>query len=207
MRSTRSILAATLTVGAFVVALLAAPAPAHAADGILSGSIKSSAGEAMAGVMVSAKSQGGTITTTGMTDKVGRYYFPPLATGKYRVWANALSFATAKGEIDLGAEKKQDFTLRPMEDFFRQMPGNAMLAALPEDNEQDKRMKVIVRNNCTACHTASYVLQHRFDEAGWNAIVELMKNVNVSGSHVGTSRPPSGILDYHQKELAAYLAK
>jgi hypothetical protein len=68
-------------------------------------------------------------------------------------------------------------------------------------------MKVIVRNNCTACHTASYVLQHRFDEAGWSAIVELMKNVNVYGSFVGASRPPSGILDYHQKELAAYLAK
>jgi len=51
------------------------------------------------------------------------------------------------------------------------------------------------------------VLQHRFDEAGWSAIVELMKNVNVYGSYVGAGRPPSGILDYHQKELAAYLAK
>src|SRR3954451_11893251 len=207
MRSTRSILAATLTVGAFVVALVGAPVPVSAADAILSGNIKSSTGEAMGGVMVSAKPAGGTITTAVLTDESGRYYFPPLATGKYRVWANALSFATAKGEIDLGAEKKQDFTLRPLEDFFRQLPGNAMLAALPEDDEQDKRMKVIVRNNCTACHTASYVLQHRFDEAGWNAIVELMKNVNVYGSFVGASHPPSGILDYHQKELAAYLAK
>ena len=117
-----------------------------------------------------------------LTDEAGRYYFPPLAAGKYRVWAQALSFETAKGEVDLGAVKKQDFTLRPMEDFFRQLPGNVMLSALPEDNEQDKRMKVIVRNNCTACHTASYVLQHRFDEAGWSAIVELMKNVNVYGS-------------------------
>src|SRR3954471_15166844 len=203
MASMRSVLA----VAVFGIALSGAPSQLDAADAILSGSIKSPAGEAMGGVMVSAKPQGGTTTTTFLTAGSARYYFPPLATGKYRVWANALSFATAKSEIDLGAEKKQDFTLRPMEDFFRQMPGNAMLAALPEDDEQDKRMKVIVRNNCTACHTASYVLQHRFDEAGWNAIVELMKNVNVYGSHVGTSRPPSGILDYHQKELAAYLAK
>src|SRR3954469_9675102 len=207
MRSTRSILAATLTVGAFVVALVGAPVPVSAADAILSGNIKSSTGEAMGGVMVSAKPAGGTITTTVLTDESGRYYFPPLTAGKYRVWAQAISFATAKGEIELGAVKKQDFTLRPMEDFFRQLPGNVMLSALPEDDEQDKRMKVIVRNNCTACHTASYVLQHRFDEAGWNAIVELMKNVNVYGSFVGASRPPSGILDYHQKELAAYLAK
>ena len=144
-----------------MVALLGAPVQVNAADTILSGSIKSSAGEAMGGVMVSAKPAGGTITTTVLTDDAGRYYFPPLAAGKYRVWAQAISFATAKGEIDLGAVKQQDFTLRPMEDFFRQLPGNAMLAALPEDSEQDKRMSVIVRNNCTACHTASYVLQHR----------------------------------------------
>src|SRR5437868_13894934 len=117
MRSTRSILAATLAIGAFVVALVGAPIQVSAADTILSGGSKPSAGEAMGGVMVSAKPAGGTITTTVLSDEAGRYYFPPLATGKYRVWTNALSFASAKGEIDLGAVKKHDFTLRPMEDF------------------------------------------------------------------------------------------
>ena len=203
MRCTRLILAVSL----FVAAALGGAAEIEAADIILSGSVKSSAGDAMGGVMVSAKPEGGTITTTVLTDEAGRYYFPPLAAGKYRVWAQALSFATAKGAIDLGVAKKQDFTLRPMENFFHQLPGNIMLSALPEDTEQDKRMKVIVRNNCTACHTGSYVLQHRFDEAGWSAIVELMKNVNVYGTFVGANRPPAGLLHYHQKELAAYLTK
>src|SRR5436190_3235437 len=92
-------------------------------------------------------------------------------------------------------------------DFVRQLPGNVMLAALPEETEQDKRMKRLVRNICTGCHTPSYILQHRFDEAGWNAIIELMKNANVYGTYVGKERSPSGILDYHQKELAAYLAR
>ena len=174
-----------LAVGAIVTVLFGAPVQANAADVILSGSIKSSAGEAMGGVMVSAKPQGGTITTTVLTDEAGRYYFPPLAAGKYRVWAQMLSFETGKGEIDLGAARKQDFTLKPMTEFFQQLPGHTMLAALPEDDEQDKRMKRIVRNNCTACHTGSYVLQHRFDEAGWNAIVDMMKNVNVYGTYVG----------------------
>ena len=149
MRSMRSLLAVS-----FLVALIGSAAPAAAADAILSGIVKSSDGAAMGGVMVSAKPQGGTITTTVLTDEGGRYYFPPLAAGKYRVWAQALSFATSKGEIDLGAEKKHDFTLKPTEDTspdtWRQLPGNLMLAALPEDNEQDKRMKAIVRNNCTA---------------------------------------------------------
>src|SRR3954469_24312512 len=146
MLSTRLILA----VSVLVAPLLGGATKLKAADIIMSGSIKSSAGQAMGGVMVSAKPEGGTITTTVLTDEAGRYYFPPLAAGKYRVWAQALSFATAKGAIDLGVARRHDFTLSPMENFFQQLPGNVALAALPEDSEQDKRMKVLVRNNCTA---------------------------------------------------------
>src|SRR6266849_1166115 len=82
-----------------------------------------------------------------------------------------------------------------------------MLSALPEDSDQDKRMKRLVRTTCTGCHTPSYILQHRFDEAGWSAIIELMKNANVYGTYMGATRKPSGILDFHQQELAAYLAR
>jgi streptogramin lyase len=159
---------------------------------------------------VSAKPAGGTITTTVFTDEGGNYYFPPLPEGKYRVWAQALSFETAKGEIDLAAAAKENFTLKPMADperTFKQLPGNLVLQGLPEASDDDKRMKRIVRTVCTGCHEASFPLQHRFDEAGWNAIITLMKNVNVYGVYVGKDRPPSGILDFHQKELAAYLAR
>ena len=68
-------------------------------------------------------------------------------------------------------------------------------------------MKTLVRNNCTGCHTPSYPLQHRFDEAGWTAIIELMKHVNVCGVYQGPSTKLNGILDIHEKELAAYLAR
>jgi virginiamycin B lyase len=180
---------------------------ATAADAILSGTITSAAGEKLGGVTVSAKPVGGTITTTVFTDEAGDYYFPPLPAGKYRVWAQAVSFGTAKAEVDLSHPHKHAFKLDPLEDFAKQLPGYAMLNALPEESEQDKRMKRLVRNICTGCHTASYVLQHKFDEAGWHAIIELMKNANVYGTYMGANRPPSGILEYHQKELAAYLAR
>ena len=194
-------------------ALVTAPAlvpllgPAFAADAILSGAITSAAGEKMGGVTVSAKPEGATITTTVFTDADGRYFFPPMPGGKYRVWAQAVSFESAKREVDLAARKAQDFTLTPAKDYFRQLPGDLVLAALPEDNDSDKKMKRIVRTVCTGCHTPSYVLQHRFDEAGWNAILELMKHVNVYGIYQGPDHKATGVIDYNQKELAAYLAK
>ena len=182
-------------------------APAFAADAILSGAVTSASGEKMGGVTVSAKAEGATITTTVFTDADGHYYFPPMAAAKYRVWAQALSFATAKGEVDLAASKAQDFSLKPMTDYFRQLPGDLVLAALPEDNDQDKKMKRIVRTVCTGCHTPSYILQHRFDEAGWTAILELMKHVNVYGIYQGEKHKATGVIDYNEKALAAYLAK
>jgi streptogramin lyase len=189
------------------VALLTAPVLGFAADAVLSGAVVSAAGEKMGGVTVSAKPEGATITTTIFTDADGRYFFPPMPEGKYRVWAQAVSFETAKREVDLAAGKAQDFTLKPMKDFFRQLPGDLVLAGLPEDNDNDKKMKRIVRTVCTGCHTPSYILQHRFDEAGWNAILELMKHVNVYGIYQGPDHKATGVIDYNQKELAAYLAK
>src|SRR5712671_4042816 len=207
MTNMRSML---LTSVAAVVTGLAATSFAQAADQSLTGAISAASGEKLGGVTVSAKLDGSTITTSVYTDETGNYYFPPLPAGKYRVWAQALGFETAKGEVDLAAKRRQDFALKPMTDFerqVRQLPGDLALAGLPEETPDDLRMKRLVRNNCTGCHTPSYPLQHRFDEAGWNAIIELMKNANVYGTYVGKEREVSGILDYHQKELAAYLAR
>src|SRR5271166_1400388 len=192
---------------AALAAMIACITVAHAGDAILSGSVTSATGEKLGGVTVSAKPAGGTITTTVFTDEAGDYFFPPLPAGKYQVWAQAVTFKTAKAELELPAAPKQSFVLDALKDFVRQLPGNVMLSALPEETDQDKRMKRLVRNDCTGCHTASFMLQHRFDEAGWNAIIELMKNANVYGTFVGGERKPSGILDYHQKELANYLTQ
>jgi virginiamycin B lyase len=183
---------------------------AQAADALLSGAIRSALGEKMGGVTVSAKPESGTITTTVFTDASGEYFFPPLAQGKYRVWAQALGYRTSRNPVELAANARQDFTMARMtsaEAVWRQLPGHLMLASLPEESTHDRRMKRLVRNDCTGCHTASYPLQHRFDQAGWNAIIELMKNVNVGGAYVGADRKPAGLLDYHQKDLAAYLAR
>jgi streptogramin lyase len=205
MRNASGFVVSSLTAVAAATILFTAPA---FADALISGLVKSPAGEALGGVTVSAKADGATVTTTVFTDDSGHYYFPALPNAHYRVWAQALSFATAKGAVDLTANSQQDFTLAPVSgDYFQQLPGDLAMAALPEATNDEKRLKKIVENNCTGCHQPNFPLQHRFDEAGWSAIIELMKHVNVSGVYLGADHKAQGVLDHNQQELAAYLAR
>ncbi len=183
------------------------PMTSWAADAVLSGTIKSASGEALGGVTVSARADGSNIVTSVFTDESGNYYFPPMAGGKYSVWAQAVTFDTGRGAVDLGAAKRQDFALKPLKDFVRQLPGDMVLAALPDATPEDATMKTIVQNNCTACHTPSYTLQHKFDERGWSAIINLMKHANVYGIYQGPDHKASPVLEHNQKQLAAYLAR
>src|SRR5580704_12834838 len=195
-----AIAAAGLAATAFI------PLSAQAADAVLSGSITSATGEKLGGVTVSAKADGATITTTVFTDESGNYYFPPMPAGKYRVWAQALTFGTAKDQLDLASAKREDFKLNPLQDFVRQLPGDLLIASLPDATPDDARLKNIVHNDCTGCHTPSYPLQHKFNADGWSSIIDLMKHVNVSGVYLGPDKT-NGVLDFNQKELAAYLAR
>src|SRR5438093_10866426 len=165
---------------------------AQAADQLLAGAITSAAGQKLEGVTVSAKREGTTITTSVYTDESGNYYFPPMAEGKYQVWAQALSFETAKGAVDLTATRKHSISLKPMADreaMIRQLPSELLVAALPEETEDDARIKKIFTNNCTACHSPGYALQFKFDEAGWNKIINLMKVVPGSGVYTPGAKP------------------
>src|SRR5213595_376739 len=105
MTNMRSILLAS-------AALVITGFSAQAADQSLSGAITSASGEKLGGVTVSAKLEGSTITTSVYTDDTGNYYFPPMAAGKYRVWAQALAFETTKSEVDLSAAKQQNLVLK-----------------------------------------------------------------------------------------------
>jgi streptogramin lyase len=182
-------------------------ATSASADQLLTGSIASAAGQKLEGVLVSAKKEGSTITTSVYTDLNGDYFFPAMADGKYQVWAQTLGFQTAKGTVDLSATKHQDFKLAAItdpEERIRQLPSELLAAALPEDTEADANIKRIFHNQCTGCHTPGYPLQFKFDEAGWNKIINLMK---VIPNLPGPNAKVNGIIQFNQKELAAYLAR
>lgn len=182
----------------------------YAADengSLLAGTVKSDSGEKMSGVTVSAKAQGRVITTTVFTDQQGEYYFPAMPAGEYEVWAQADTFETARAKVDLTATRHQDFTLKPLKDFERQLTGDQLLASLPDGTPDDRRLKRVFRNSCTSCHQPNYILQERFDTAGWTSILDLMKRVNVAGGYLGEKSEPQPVIDSHEKDLAAYLAR
>jgi streptogramin lyase len=192
-----------------VLAVALAPTVASA-DQLLTGAITGPTGQKLEGVQVSAKKEGATITTSVYTDLNGEYFFPAMADGKYQVWAQALGFQTNKGEVDLSATKKQNFQLAAItdpEERIKQMPPEMLAAALPEDTEADANIKRIFHNQCTGCHPPGYPLQFKFDEAGWNKIINLMKVVAGTGEYPGANAKPNGIIEFNRKELAAYLAR
>src|SRR5208282_1305542 len=67
------------------------------------GAVFAAAMSATALTPVTARAAGSNIVTSVFTDESGNYYFPPMAGGKYKVWAQAVTFDTARGEIALGA--------------------------------------------------------------------------------------------------------
>jgi streptogramin lyase len=197
---------ATFAVGLSFAAFI--PTAVLAASNVLlAGTVKSASGEKMAGVTVSAKADGRTITTSVFTDQNGEYYFPPLPSGKYRVWAQADAFETARGEINLTENGHQDLVLKPLQDFERQLTGDQILAALPDSTPEDRRLKRIFRANCTSCHQPNYILQNRFDEKGWTAIMNLMKQISIVGPYLGEDSAPDPHIQFYEKELASYLAR
>lgn len=205
----------SLLVGVIVIAMafagtvvLVKAAPATEGVG-LRGSVQSASGKAVEGVVVSARSSGKTYTTSVFTDDRGEYSFPTLEKGRYRIWAQAVGFQTGRGEIEAGgaAPTVHDFKLQTLQDFSKQLTGTEWYASLPEDTVADRRMKMIFRNNCSGCHTPSFILQNRFDQAGWRKIIDVMETVGIYGDPPRADRAPVPLIHQFKDELAAYLAK
>ena len=175
------------------------------------GTVRTASGEPMEGVPVSARAVGGTITTSVFTDDQGQYFFPPftppLESGQYQVWAQAVGYERTLADVDLvsGQSAVHDFNLTTIDDFSHQLSGTEWLKALPADTREHRRLKEIFRVTCTECHQAGLVLQNRFDERGWRTIIDLMTEVSYHGWTGGNRR--SITIEYYRDELAKYLAK
>ncbi|MBM3779351.1 MAG: hypothetical protein FJW23_14130 [Acidimicrobiia bacterium] len=192
-----------------LAALTAAP-PDGTSQPMVWGRVAAADGTALAGVAVSARPDGATVTRTVYTDADGEFFFPPFqppfAPGAYSMWAQGVGFERAHTQMTLedGRAMRADFELDTLEDFSNQLAGSDWMNALPADTHEARRIKEIFRVNCTECHPPGLVLQNRFDLRGWRAIVEAMERVSYHG---WTGQGPRATIAYHREELAAYLAR
>ena len=159
-------------------------------SGTIQGTVKAADGAPMEGVIVSARASHETFTTSVYTDRQGNYSFPLQSAGQYAMWAQAKGFDVAKADFSLanGGRVDRNLTLRPLTDpkvIARQLDGPEWFAALPEANDQDRRMKHLLRNNCTACHGPAFTLAPRFDARGWENIIDVMAR------GIPPTRPPA----------------
>lgn len=186
-------------------ARLLEPSPAEPPR-MLTGAVRSASGDALGGVTVSARSANKTLTTSVFTDEAGTYVFPALDGGAYVVWAQAVGFDAARAEVnvDSGQALHQDFTLRAVKDFTMQLSGSQWMAALPDDTFAHRRMKQLFQVQCTSCHVPQFVLQNRFDEKGWRAIITAMETFGSTGLWSKKANP---VIQHHKEEMATYLAE
>lgn len=199
---------AALLLGAVQIFAIAA---SSSTGPMLTGTVKSAAGEPLGGVPVSVRPEGKTYTRTVFTDARGEYFFPPFeapfAPGRYQVWAQAVGFERTNVDLDLSADgARRDLSLTTIKDFSNQLSGAEWLDALPAANHEDRRLKEIFRVNCVECHQPGLVLQNRFDEQGWLAVIEVMERATYHG-WPGMAAAPRTTITYHKQELAKYLAR
>jgi streptogramin lyase len=169
----------------------------------LAGTVRSMDATAMDGVVISARALESSVTTSVFTDERGEYVFPPLETGRYDVWAQAVGYETARAQIAIDAtpQARHAFTLTTIKDVTPQLTGSEWINALPEGTRELRRMKEIFRTNCTACHGPTHALQNTFDENGWRAVIGLMERLTGTG---GINRHTTVV--HYKEELARYLA-
>lgn len=210
MLKQRIALLAGLVLGVAILRIFAAAADGAAGGPMLKGTARAASGEALAGVAISARPDGRTFTKTVFTDEKGEFFFPPFEApfepGKYHVWAQAVGYERARVEMNVLATEPahREFVLNTVKDLSNQLAGSEWLDALPAATHEDRRMKEIFRVNCTECHQIGLVLQNRFDERGWLAIIEVMERASYHG---WTGGAPRATITYHKQELAKYLAR
>src|SRR5947209_6677008 len=160
-----------ISLAAAAVFLLVATASLGAqAQTALTGLVSSSEEGAMEGVLVSAKKEGSTITTTVVTDAQGRYSFPAarVEPGKYTIAIRAVGYRLdGPKTIDVLAGNTQaaDLKLSKAKSLVPQLSNGEWLLSLPAADKQKAFLTM-----CVGCHTLQRVLTSNHDAAEFQQV-------------------------------------
>ena len=159
-----------------VLALLAGGINGAYAQDALTGRVSSNEEGAMEGVLVSAKKDGASITTTVATDAQGRYSFPAgrIEPGKYAISIRAVGYkldGPKTVDVPTGTTATADLQLSKVKNLVPQLSNGEWLLSLPGADKQKAFLTL-----CVGCHTLQRVLTSNHDapnsnrcSCGWRA--------------------------------------
>ncbi len=152
--------------------VFAASAPAVA----LTGQVSSQEEGRMEGVLVSAKREGSTITTTVVSDAQGRYGFPAakLEPGKYALRIRAVGYElehSQPAEVAAGKTTQLDLKLKKAADLASQLSNGEWLVSMPGTDEQKQNFL-----GCIGCHTLEPITRSKYSAEDFVHVLKRMRN-------------------------------
>ena len=177
---------------------------AAAEDALLSGTVVSSNGNAVAGIPVRAHREHSNVTVNVYTNGRGDYTFPgwsDLPPGTYSITIDAPEFEPVQQQTPLSSGKttRLDFTLRSRQPSIADATAADIVAALPGTDDQ-KHLLI----QCDNCHSLQFALRTGRTQDGWVQIIQRMAGERA------VSRETPGTRAFGQKayveRLAEYLA-
>jgi len=139
----------------------------------LTGTVSSTEEGAMEGVLVSARKDGSTITTTVVTNDKGEYSFPAgkLQPGKYTITIRAIGYKLDGPKTADVADSggKADLKLSKMKNIAAQLSSGEWLMSLPGADNKKAFLTM-----CVGCHTLERIMKSSYDAEGFQDIFKRM---------------------------------
>src|SRR4029450_2663393 len=140
------------------------------AQNALTGLVSSNEEGPMEGVLVSAKKEGSTITTTVVTNEQGRYSFPAarMEPGKYTISIRAIGYkldGPKTVDVPTGNTATADLKLGKVKSLVSQLSNGEWLLSLPGADKQKAFLTM-----CVGCHTLQRVLTSNHDAAEFQQV-------------------------------------
>src|SRR5580698_8467806 len=140
----------------------------------LSGQVSSAEEGTMEGVLVSAKKEGSTITTTVVSNDKGQFSFPAdrLEPGHYNITIRAAGYDLAgptSVDIGAGAAATTDIKLQKAKNVARQLSNAEWLLSAPGDDKIKSFLP-----DCVGCHTLQRIFTSTHDQDEFKGVFTRM---------------------------------
>jgi streptogramin lyase len=208
-RATSWFAAAASAALVFIIASAVSPPAAAQTPAVLAGSVSSAEEGMMEGVLVSARKDGSTITTTVVSDNQGHYAFPAgrLEPGHYALSIRAVGYDLAgpkDAALEAGRTAAADLKLVKTKNLSAQLSNAEWIASAPGTDRQRALL-----TNCVGCHTVQRVFMSTHDSAEFMALLPRMAGYSPGTTPLKPQRwigPSPRGFGPRQQEAADYFA-